>query len=181
MAQAIGAEMSLNELAVQFDEVADVTIASAFPYTAGTQLAKPLIPATIVTRPGGTVILYAASVEGISEPFLEAFDAAFAMARGDTKRLVLDSLREGKLVVAGAPMDFIGAMYMTLLYQSRIKAILVSRDVDPKQAARLGFSHVSDLDKAIEMVAREVPKATVNILPAGGLVVPMVKQNMTFE
>jgi len=179
-AQATGAEMSLNELGVKFDELADVTIASAFPYTAGTQLSKPLIPATMVTREGGTVILYAASVHGISEPFLEAFDFAFAKAKDDRRGCVLDSLRNGKLIIQDAPLDFIGALYMTMLYQSRVKAILVSKDVEPKQAARLGFSHVSDLDTAIEMVSREIPNATVNILPVGGLVVPIVKEPISF-
>lgn len=180
-AQAIGVEMTLKEIAVYFDETADVTIVSAFPYTEGAQLAKPFVPGTIVTRKGGIVILYAGTIRGMSEPFLEAFDIAFANSRGDTKRLVLDSLREGKTIIPDAPMDFIGALNTTLLYLSRVKAIMVSKDTDAKQAARMGFSYFSDLDRAIEMVSRDFPKATVNILPAGGLVIPVVKESITFD
>lgn len=180
-AQAVGVEMSLKELAVRFDAAADVTIASAFPYTEGTQISKPLVPATIVTRQGGTVILYASTLGKIPEALLEAFDIAYANSRGDPKRLVLDSLREGKPIIADAPMDFNGGLNMTLLYMSRAKAILASRDADARQLARMGYIHASDLERAIEMVSRDIPKATVNILPAGGCVIPVVKENLTFE
>jgi nickel-dependent lactate racemase len=182
-AQATGVEMTMKELAVHFDKIADVTIASVFPYTEGPQILKPLGQATTITRQGGVVILYANTIKGgrFSEDFLDGFDVAFANSRGDTKRLVLDSLREGKPLIPDAPMDLIGALNLTLLYLSRVKVILVSRDADAKQAARLGFSYVNDFDRAIKMVSKEVPNATVNILPAAGLIVPMVKQNLTFE
>lgn len=174
-----GVRMSLSEFAVRFDEPADVTIASTFPYTEGPQVMKPLHPATTVTRQGGVVILYANTIRGgLPEAFLNAFDTAFANSQGNLKQLVLDSCREGKPIIPAAPMDFNGALNMTLLNLSRVKVILVSRDADAKQAARLGFSYVDGLEKAISMVSRDIPNATVNILPAGGLVIPLVEQKM---
>ena len=175
-----GMNMSLSEFAVRFDERADVTITSAFPHTEGPQITKSLHAATKVTRPGGIVVLYARTIRGgFPEAFLSAFDTAFANSQGDPTQLVLDSCREGKPIVPSAPMDFNAALNLTLLNLSRVnKIILVSRDAHAKQAARMGFGYSDGLGKAIKMVSRQVPEATVNILPAGGLVIPLVEQGM---
>jgi nickel-dependent lactate racemase len=182
-AQEFGADMTLKELAVDFNEVSDVTIVSAFPYTEGTQVMKPLGPATMITKMGGIVILYASAIEGggFPTPFLEAFDFALANSRGEPKQLVLNSLRNGKPIIPAAPMDLNAALNITLLYLSRVKVLLVSKDADEKQAARLGFDYVKSLDEAIEIVAKQNPMATVNLLPAGGLVIPLVKNSLSFD
>jgi ribosomal protein L1 len=78
-------------------------------------------------------------------------------------------------------MDLNAALNITLLYLSRVKVLLVSKDADEKQAARLGFDYVKTLDEAIEIVAKKNPMATVNLLPAGGLVIPLVKNNLSFD
>jgi nickel-dependent lactate racemase len=172
-----GVNISLSESAVPFDEPADVTIASAFPHTEGPQITKSLHAAIRVTRQRGIVILYAKTIRGgFPEAFLKAFDTAFALAQGNTKELVLDSCKGGKPIIPTAPMDFNAALNLTLLNLSNVgKIILVTKDVDAQQAARLGFDYSDDLEKALEMVSREVPKATVNILPAGGFVIPLVQ------
>jgi len=173
---AAGARMTLSELGVRFERPADVTITSAFPYSEGPQLMKPLGPATTVTREGGVVILYAASIEGgrFAEPFLGAFDIAFAKSQGNPKQLVQDSCRLGIPIIEGAAMDFNGALNITLLYLSKVRVILVSQDANAEQAKRLGFGYEMRLEDAILTVSKNVPNATVNILPSGGLVIPVI-------
>jgi nickel-dependent lactate racemase len=181
--QEFGADTCLNEFAINFDEAADVTIASAFPYSEGPQLMKPIGPATMVTKKGGTVIIYASAIKGgrFPDPLLEAFDTAYAISGGDARRLVLDFLSKGDLIVPNAPMDFNAALNITLLYLSRVNVILVSKDADQEQAARLGFSFANSLDNAIEKVSKDIPDATLNILPSGGLLIPVLNEKMIFE
>ncbi|MBW1721560.1 MAG: nickel-dependent lactate racemase [Deltaproteobacteria bacterium] len=183
-AHAHGAEWTLKECSATFDEPADVSIVSAFPHLEGPQVTKPLGPATMITREGGTVILYSSAIHGggFPEPLLQAFDTAFGLCKnGDTKGLILDFLKRRELIVPSAPMDFNCALDLTLLYLSRIKVVMVCRDVNQEQAERLGFSYAPSLEEAIAFVSREKPVATVNILPSGGLAIPIVKEPVIFH
>ena len=85
------------------------------------------------------------------------------------------------MIVPDAPMDFNCALDITLLYLSRVNVVLVSKDADEEQAARLGFGFSKSLDEAIATVSKGIPDATVNILPSGGLVIPVVNEEMIFE
>lgn len=175
-----GAETCAKELGVHYDQWADVTLMSAFPYTDGPQVLKPLATSNAITKKGGTVILYASHIkgDGFAPSLLQIFDAAFAKGNGNTGQLVIDHIRDHKPIVPGIPMDFNSALNMTLLYVSRTRMILVSRDADPKQAARLGFEYANSVQGAIEKVVVDLPNATVNILPLGGVVMPIVPQHM---
>ena len=181
-AYAFGAGLCEKELGVRFDQAADVTIASAFPYTEGPQIMKPLCPATMVTKKGGVVIIFAPHIRGGRFPasLLDAFHTAHSLAKGDTRGLVFDFLGRGKLIIPDAPMDFNSALNTTLLFLSRVKVLLVSKDADEQQAAQLGFGYAGSLDEAIALASRNVPEATVNILPSGGLVLPLVAEEMKF-
>ncbi len=183
-AHPFGAALCVKEIGVSFDRIADVTIASAFPYTEGPQILKPVIGATMVTKKGGTLLMHAGGIRGgrFPESLLEAFDTAFAAAAGgDTRRMIIDCLRDGRCVVPGAAMDFNSALNTVLLSQKRIRTILVSPDADEEQARRLGFDYVASLQKAIDLIAGERPKATVNILPSGGLVLPLLADSVRFS
>ena len=177
-----GVDLTSRELMVKIDQVADVSIASSFPYDEGPQIMKPLGIPAMMTKQGGTVIL-TASVRGgkLPDVLLQAFDKAFDLAKGDPKRLVLDYLRDGRLIAPNAPMDFNCALKLTLLYLSRVKVILVSKDVGRDDAARLGFGHADSLEEAIQKVLKEVPRGEVNILPAAGLVIPVMKEELRFQ
>lgn len=180
-AHEAGAEMSFKEIAIRFDELSDVTIVSTFPLDEGPQIIKPLGPATMVTKPGGTVILVA-SIKGgrLPDVLLKAFDSAGKIAKGDSKSLVLKCLREGTLIVPNAPMDFNCALDLTLLYLSRVGVTMVSPDNDSDQARRLGFNFATSVDEAVHEVSKHLPNAAVNILPAGGLIVPITEEELSF-
>jgi len=181
-AHVYGVEWSLKEYAAPIDDAADVTITSAFPHVEGSQMLKPLGPATMITKPGGFVILFSSKIHGggFPEPLLDAFDTAFGLAGGDTKSLVMSYLKNRKLIVPTAPMDFNCALNLTLLYLSRVKIILVCQDADKEQASRMGFDYADSLSDAFSKVAEKLPDATVNILPSGGLVVPLVKEPLSW-
>ena len=174
-----GVALSLREYAVKIAEQADVTVTSTFPYEEGPQLIKPLCPAADVTKEGGFVILYADRIAGgrLPDPLMKAFDAAYATGCTDTKDLVLTCMREGRLLAPEAAMDFNSALNLTLLHLSRVNAILVSPDADETQAKRLGFLYAATLEEAFMMVEARArgkeAKTTVNILPSGGVIVPV--------
>ena len=179
-AHKAGIELCVKELGVPFDRFADVTIMSSFPYTDGPQVLKPLSASNMVTKKGGSVIVYADRIKGgqFAPSLLEIFDRAFAMAAGDPKRLVMTHIRENKPIIPGIAMDFNSALNCTMLYVSRTRMFLVSDDADEAQAARLGFEYASSVQKAINRIARDVPKATVNIMPSAAYVLPLVPESM---
>jgi hypothetical protein len=78
-------------------------------------------------------------------------------------------------------MDFNSALNMTMLFASRAKMFLASEDADEAQAARLGFDYTTSVQDAIDRVAKAFPKATVNILPSGGVVLPIIPESMRIE
>jgi len=129
------------------------------------------------------VILYASRIRdgGFEEPLLGAFDTAFAKAGGDARQLVMDNTRDRKPLIPGLAMEFNSALNMTWLYAARTKMFRVSEDADKAQVARLGFDYTASLQDAVDKVASALPRATVNILPSGGVVLPMIPESMRIE
>jgi len=169
-----GAALTLREIEVRIDQEADVTITSAFPYDEGPQIIKPLGPAVAMTRKGGTVILLASLRSGkLPELFLKAFDRVFELSKGDPGSLVCRHVEERRALVPEVSMDFNCALGHTLLYLTRVRVILVSRDIRREEAFRLGFGHAASLEEAMERVSRDQPRAQVNIVPAAGLIIPI--------
>jgi nickel-dependent lactate racemase len=178
-AHQFGIDLSSKELSVNIDQDADVTIVSAFPHEEGPQVLKPLGMATMVTKKGGTVIMAASVREGIPETFLQTFDIAYQMAKGNPRNLALEYIRDHKLIIEHAQLDFNEALKLTLLCSSRVNVIVASNDIGAHEAARLGFRHSSSLDEAVKQLHKEVPEATVNIFSAGGLAVPLLKRDFS--
>jgi len=78
-AHLAGAERSKENYGFRLAELADVTITSAYPYLEGPQVVKPVVSASLAaTKPGGSVIIVAASRSPVPESMLAAFDAVYA-------------------------------------------------------------------------------------------------------
>jgi nickel-dependent lactate racemase len=164
-AHLAGVERSKKNYAFHLDEPADVTITSAYPYLEAPQTLKPVIPASLLaTRSGGSVIVMAASRGRLSEPMLAAFDKVYS---GNSKH------ETGSF--------FSPALIYIPACAARNSITMVSSDLDAGSVARLGFRHASCLEEAIERERRIRPQATVNILPAGGLVLPLAKAPAIYE
>jgi hypothetical protein len=88
-------------------------------------------------------------------------------------------MRERKLIIENAPVDFNSALNLTLLILSRLNAILVTKDISKANAERIGFRHADSLDEAIRIAHASVPQAKVNIFSAGGLTVPILQKEFS--
>lgn len=169
-----GAEKSCEELGVKVKEDADVSIVSLYPYDEGPQIFKSLLPAIMLTKIGGTVILVGDIQTGkVLETLLEIFDKAKAILGNKPIEIVQKYIVERKPIVANTPLDFNYGIILAVLYLARVDVILVSKDVSVEDAARLGFKSEPSIDQAIKLMYQKNPHAKINILPAGGLIVPI--------
>ena len=57
-----GVEKTKASLGVPVSQTTDVTLVSSYPYDEGPQIVKPVLPAAMVTNPGGTIFLLADDV-----------------------------------------------------------------------------------------------------------------------
>jgi len=179
-AHLTGVERSKENYAFRLDEPADVTITSAYPYLEGSQLIKPVIPASLLaTKPGGSVIIMTKSKGGMPEPLLTAFDTIYSQHPEHAGRFAVDAFRSSQLLVEGAS-DFNCAIFYILVCAARSSITMVSGDLDEGSITRLGFRYASSLEEAIEQESRVRPQATVHIFPIGGLVLPLTKEPPTF-
>ena len=112
------------------------------------------------------------------EPFLEMFDLVKSQNPENPMETVLDHMRERKAFVPNSPMDFNCAIQVNFGCLREIKVVLVSENVPEAQVARMGFKHAPDLGTALEMAGRLRPEAKVNIFAAGGIVLPLVEEEL---
>jgi nickel-dependent lactate racemase len=163
-AHLAGVERSKENYAFRLDEPADVTITSAYPYVEAAQTIKPVVPASLLaTKPGGSVIIMAASRDELPEPLLAAFDTVYS--------------RHPK---HGGASFFSPALIYVPLCAARNSITMVSRDLNERSVTRLGFRYASSLEEAIEQESRVRPQATVNIFPIGGLILPLTSEPPTY-
>ena len=174
-AHLAGIERSKENYAFCLDEPADVTITSAYPYVEAAQTIKPIVPASLLaTKPGGSVIIVVTCRDVMPEPLLTALDAVYSKRPEHTERLASDTFQSSQLFVEGA-IDFNCAIFYALVCAARSSVTMVSRDLDERSITRLGFRYASSLEEAIEQESRARPRATVNIFPVGGLILPLAK------
>jgi len=77
--------------------------------------------------------------------------------------------------VEGA-IDFNCAIFYALVCAARSSVTMVSSDLDERSITRLGFRYARSLEEAIERESSMRPRATVNIFPIGGLVLPLTEE-----
>ena len=174
---AAGVAASRRLLSRRFARRSEVTIVSTFPYTEATQFIKTVAPAAAVTVAGGCILL----VFDGSDPLPPVFVAAFEQCRqrfGGDRALsgVLEGLRDGDLPLPDAAVDFNMAVVYTLVMQSRFDIHLCGEAVTAQQSRRMGFRPAASLAQAVAEIARQRPEAGVNVIPAGGLLLPEVAE-----
>ena len=173
-AHAAGVAMSRDILTMPFDGLSDVTIITSFPYAEGTQIMKPFAPASEITRPGGTIIVVADCHVPLAEDYLAACERFRREHAPDLKAAVFHRFdRNRRIMEEGAP-EFNMSMAQALLVQNDYRVILVSRDINARTAERLGFEHADSMDPALKLAREELDRADVHIVPAGGVILPVV-------
>jgi len=75
----------------------------------------------------------------------------------------------------GAP-EFNMSMAQALLAQNDYRVILVSRDINARTARRLGFEHADDINRALTLAREQTDTAGVHVVPAGGVILPVVME-----
>jgi nickel-dependent lactate racemase len=175
-AHQAGVQISRRILSMPFKGRSDVTVISTFPYTEGTQIMKPLAPASEITRIGGTVILAADCAVPLADDYLAGCSAFRQKHSGRLREAVFEFFDNNQRIMEEGAPEFNMSMAQALLGQNDYRIILVSRDI-PEQTARiLGFDYAQEIDQALDMAHAEQPEAKVHVIPAGGVILPVVEE-----
>jgi hypothetical protein len=165
-----------QEVGVRILERADVTIVSSYPYYDGPQIVKPILPAAMVTKPGGTILLSAEVSAEMPESFLENM----AKVRGDggdeAEACIKEKLCRVEPVIEGVRGVDFNLAVVEMFFVSKRFRVVMSDKVLENAARKMGFEYAPDLLTAIEEEIRRKEKATVNVIPAGGYVFPILAE-----
>ncbi len=159
----------------RFPKRADLTVTTSFPYREGPQIVKPLVPASLVTKPGGCIILAADCSGNLPEPFIASFERFRSRQAGDLFGGVLAHFSERRLIMEGGAVDYNMALAFALAAQHQFKIVLVSGDIPRTTVERMGYVYAEDLDQAIAISARYCPSPEVHVIPSGGVILPEIE------
>jgi len=174
-AHLAGIEICRGIISQEFPKKADLTIISSFPYTEGTQLMKPLAPASMITREGGVIILVANCLLPLPEAYVAGCES-FCMEHGHRlKGGVLDLFDNNRRIMEDGAPELNMSMAQALLAQDEYKVIFVSEEVPREVVERLGFLYAEDLNGAFVMSEKFVTDPEVHIVPSGGVILPVVR------
>lgn len=166
-------ELCFEKLGHRFGEKVDITIASAFPHAHGNQLFKGLMPASMVTREGGGVLLFAPLAEPIPAEFLNSLKRIREASHNKPAEYIRKSLEKGEAFLPDKPMDYNMAM-TNVFIRPEMRVILVSEEVSEEEASVMGMEHASSIEEGLARLKKSFPRARVAIFAAGGLIVPIM-------
>jgi len=171
----IGIDKSKEALGINVSKKADVTLVSSYPYAEGPQIVKPVLPAAMITRPGGTILLVAEVQTPLPSFFLDCATKIREMGGEEAERTIIEKLHRLEPILEG-PMDFNMAMVLIFFASKKYRIVLVSNRILAEAAARMGFEYAPDLSVAIERERLRRERTTVNVIPAGGYVFPLIEE-----
>jgi len=174
-----GIKQSRNLCGIRFERKSDVTLISGYPYIESLQLMKPLMVGAVITKPGGTLILSAKANSSFPPFFVELFERIQKESRGALKKYAVETFRSGKLILEGAPVDLNCAMFFALVGRNDFRTVLVSKDIDKKDARKIGFVLYETMEEALKAESTRTPEAVVNVVPLGGTL-PILPEGISF-
>jgi nickel-dependent lactate racemase len=154
---------------VEVPQDVDLTITSSYPYDIFPHVLKPLGPAFLATKRGGHAILVADVPDGIPDFILDLIEAV----RQRDPLEILAEYAKGELVIPGAPIDMNLSFPSLALSMRTINTTIVSNDVSPESAAKLGFKHATTVAAAIDALPAEAKQGAAAVFPAGGISLPL--------
>jgi len=154
---------------VHVPEKADVVIAEAYPTDIDLRQAiKAICAADVVCRDGGVIILPAECPEGIAPQFSDFVKYGFK----NPDRLYKD-VETGKFKQKLMAYTLIA---IGRIISKRVKAILVSPNIQKDEAENMGFLWAEDLQQAVDRAFHIVRKnAKILVLRRGGEILPIIK------
>ena len=168
-----GIKKTREALEVPISEMSDLTIVSSFPYDEGPQIVKPVLPAAMITQPGGTIFLVAEISAPLPELFLESFSKIRGCGGEEAEGRIREKLRCVEPIIEG-PMDFNMALVLIFFISRKYRVVLVADEVLREAALRMGFDYAPDLPSAIKGTKKQKENLTVNLIPAGGYIFPLL-------
>jgi nickel-dependent lactate racemase len=157
---------------VPLQNLADVTITSAFPLEIGVQATKALTMAGFCTRSGGAIIWVAPQKEaGPIMPLIKEMGSP--ESAGDFHRRLLENKIPDHLRSFG--ISYIMQVVYFKELAEKFTVAHVTEGLSPEQVKMMKFSYASNIQEAIDQVSQKMPKADVAVFPSGGNIIPEVK------
>ncbi len=169
-----GIKICKRIISKEFEKKADITVISSFPYTEGNQIMKPLAPASLITRPGGCIILVADCTAPLTEAYLNGCEDFRAKHKDHLREAVLDFFDNNRQILPDEAPEFNMSMAQALLAQNDYRVILVTRDIHADQVWKIGFQHAPDLASAFEIADQYYTEPEVHVVPSGGVILPVI-------
>jgi nickel-dependent lactate racemase len=174
-AHLAGIEKSKDIISQRFSRKADLTIITSFPYAEGPQIVKPLVPASMVTKEGGCIILAADCTGNLPDDFIDSFESFHSKYGHNLLGGVMEYFENNRLIMEGGAIDFNMALGLTLALQHRFKIILVSKDIPRVTGEKMGFLYADNLKQAFELSETVcTPNPEVHVIPSGGVILPVI-------
>jgi nickel-dependent lactate racemase len=157
---------------VPLQNLADVTITSAFPLEIGVQATKALTMAGFCTRSGGAIIWVAPQKEaGSIMPLVKEMGSAESAS--DFHRRLIQGNVPDHLKSFG--ISYIMQVVFFKELAEKFNVVHVTEGFSPEQVKMMKFSYSPNIEEAIGQVSEKMPRATVAIFPSGGTIIPEVK------
>ena len=174
-AHLAGIDIARNIITRSFNGLSDITLISSFPYTEGQQIMKPLAPASMVTRPGGFIILCADAITPLPDILVEACEAFREVHTPKLMSAVLDHFDRNLPLAQGTAPEINMALAQALIAQDQFKVILVSEDLKKEAVERIGFKHATSPEEAFKLIGESNLKPGIHIIPSGGVILPIIE------
>ena len=157
---------------VPLQNLADVTITSAFPLEIGVQATKALTMAGFCTRSGGAIIWVAPQKEaGPIMPLIKEMGSPESAT--DFHRRLIEGNVPDHLKSFG--ISYIMQVVFFKELAEKFSVVHVTEGLSPEQVKMMKFSYATELQKAIDRISSEMPKADVAIFPSGGNIIPEIR------
>jgi nickel-dependent lactate racemase len=157
---------------VPLQNLADVTITSAFPLEIGVQATKALTMAGFCTRSGGAIIWVAPQKEaGPIMPLIKEMGSPESAS--DFHRRLLENKIPDHLRSFG--ISYIMQVVYFKELAEKFNVVHVTEGLSPEQVKMMKFSYSPNMEEAIGQVFQKMPKADVAVFPSGGNIIPEVK------
>jgi nickel-dependent lactate racemase len=159
-------EALLGIYGVTVPRLANVTITSGYPLETNLiQSGKAILLADAVTRPGGTIVLISACLDGAGPMMYET------LSEKPEPEQVIEWIAEGKASPTGGPM---ASRLRNLL---KAKTLLVVTDgLTTEQLQDMDMEHAASVEEAINWVSARYKRPDVIVLPVGSSTFPYVEK-----
>jgi nickel-dependent lactate racemase len=150
---------------------ADVVITDAAPLELGVQASKSLLNARLAAKTGGTIIWVAA--ERQPGPLMALIEQMVAVKSANEyhRRLLKGDIPDA-LKPFGISFFMLGVPFKEISEQYNV--VHATEGLTREQVELMNFAYAANVQDAIEMVRKKIPRADVTILPSGGTIIPVV-------